>query len=137
MPARQNFQQQRLPLEWRRHGVTPVPRQPSPPASTATQRWIGRAAAAVVEISAGMRPADNLLRIVTPATQARLRILHATAAARSNVPVRRTTSVRVVRTESGVLEACAVVQGKHRCQAVAFQLRQRGERWLITAVEVR
>ncbi len=137
MTAKQKFQQQHLPLEWRRHEVTPIPRQPGPPASTATQRWIGRAAAAVVEIAAGLRPADNLLRIVTPATQSRLRILHATAAARSNAPVRRTTSVRVVRTAPGVLEACAVVQGKHRCQAVALQLRQRRDRWLITAVDVK
>ena len=129
--------QQQLPLQWRRGSVDPVPRQPVPPDSTALQRWIARVSIGVAEVAAGARPAANLHQVVSPGVLSRLRILHGAGRSRDNAPLRRTTSVRVLYVSPDTVEACAVVQGRSRCQAVALQLKQRGKRWIVTAVEIR
>lgn len=129
--------QQQLPLQWRRGSVDPVPRQPGPPDSTALQRWIARVSIGVAEVAAGSRPATNMHQVVTAGVLSKLRILHDAGHSRNNAPLRRTTSVRVLYVSPGTVEACAVVQGSTRCQAVALQLKQRGKRWIVTAVEIR
>lgn len=129
--------QQQLPLQWRRGTVDPVPRQPGPPDSTALQRWIARVSIGVAEVAAGARPATNLHQVVSPGVLSKLRIMHDAAGSRRNAPMRRTTSVRVLYVSPGTVEACAVVQGRERCQAVALQLRHRGKRWVVTAAEIR
>ena len=101
------------------------------------ERWIAQVCAGIAEVAAGARPAANMHRVVSPAVLSRLRLLHTAAASRGNAPIQRTASVRVVHVSPVTVEACAVVQGRQRCQAVAVQLRRRGDRWLVTAAEVK
>jgi hypothetical protein len=131
------FRQPALPLQWRRGQVDPVPRQPTPPDTTRLQRWVAQVCTGIAEIAAGARPPTNMHRVVTPAVLARLRLLSARSCCADNAPIRRTTSVRVLHVSAGTVEACAVVQGRQRCQAVAVQLQRRGDRWLVTAAEIR
>ena len=125
-----------LSLEWRKRELQPVPRQAAMGATSKTQHWIAQLSQGIVEVSAGLRPPAHLHTVVSPRVLSRLRIMHAVASSRDNAPVRRTGSVRIAQVSPTVLEACAVVFGRRRPQAVALQLKRRGDRWIVTAAEV-
>ena len=126
--------QRRLPLTW--GTADPVPRHEVPPRTPELERWIGRICAAIAEAVAGDRPVNQLFRVASPAVLRRLTVT-AQVRGRSNAPIRRVTSVRVARINARTIEACAVVQGSRRCQAVAVQLTRRNQGWLVTAAEIR
>ncbi len=128
--------QQPLSLEWRKRGLETVPQQPGPAVTSKTQYWIAQLSQGIVEVAAGLRPPNHLHTVVSPRVLSRLRVMHAVAGSRANAPVRRTSSVRVTQVSPNVLEACAVVHGRRRPQAVALQLRRRRDRWIVTAAEV-
>jgi Family of unknown function (DUF6459) len=125
-----------LPLVWAPRGVATIAEHPVPGSAAPLDRWVGRICAAVAEIACGDRPPQQLFRVVHPTVLTRLRVLAGSQRA-SNSPIRRVTSVRVTHTSPRTIEACAVVQGARRSQAVAIQLRRRQRGWLVTAVEIR
>ena len=128
--------QQPLSLAWRKRELETVPQQTGPVITTRTQNWIAQLSQGIVEVAAGLRPPNHLHTVVSPRVLSRLRVMHAVAGSRNNAPVRRTSSVRVAQISPTVLEACAVVQGRQRPQAVALQLRRRRDRWIVTAAEI-
>jgi hypothetical protein len=103
--------------------------------------WVGRLAAAVMEVLHGTRPAGQLTRWLAPRVHRAL----ADRAARVR-PLRDgppLVCVRSVRTSQrpgdggrGAVEAAVVVAVGPRCRAVALRLEPYAQRWRITALEV-
>jgi len=125
-----------LPLAWEPRGVSTVANHPVPNHSTAMDRWVGRICAAIAEIAAGDRPPQQMFRIVHPRVLTRLKVVAQTHK-KANSPIRRVLSVRVRHNSPTRIEACAVVEGGRRCQAVAIQLTKRPQGWIVTAAEIR
>lgn len=113
-------------------------REVAPPADP--DRWFGALALAVVEVLAGARPAQQLVRWLTPeiygaiARRAGLRVrLHG----RPVRPVHgRVLSVRATATENGGVEVCAVVHDGRRVRAVAGRLELFRARWRVVELQV-
>ncbi|TGO04052.1 Rv3235 family protein [Serinibacter arcticus] len=118
---------------------------PSPPTTAAVEladpdRWFGAIALAVVEVLAGGRAAQQLVRWVTPeiygavARRAGLRVrLHGRPARPAHG---RVLSARATITESGAVEVCAVIHDGRRVRAVAGRLELFRDRWRVIELQV-
>jgi hypothetical protein len=107
---------------------------PSPPKDL--EKTVSRLAAAVAEVYFGLRPVQQLKPFLSPRALRRLRSQiprHPVP----NAPIRSVLSVRLSANSANLIEACAVVRGRQRSQAVALQLRSRRNGWIATAVEIR
>jgi hypothetical protein len=118
-------------------GPQPTPRAQLPEPSP----WAGRLVQAIVEVTAGRRPAAQLIRWTTTtvfdAISARnlaaRRALATGATARRVAPVVR--SVHVFEPRDGVAEVSAVVTQDQRCRAIALRLEGVDGRWQCTALQ--
>ena len=102
--------------------------------------WSGRLVQAIVEITAGARPAAQLIRWTSADVYATLQFRSARAVGerrpghRSHADLVR--SVRVDEPVDGVAEVCAVVQRGRRCAAIALRLEGVDGRWQCTALQL-
>lgn len=119
----------------------PAPSSATPTAVLADpDRWFGAIALAVVEVLAGGRAAQQLVRWVTPeiygavARRAGLRVrLHG----RPTRPAHgRVLAARATTTESGAVEVTAVVHDGRRVRAVAGRLELFRGRWRVIELQV-
>lgn len=119
----------------------PAPSSTTPTAVLADpDRWFGAIALAVVEVLAGGRAAQQLVRWVTPeiygavARRAGLRVrLHG----RPTRPAHgRVLAARATTTASGAVEVTAVVHDGRRVRAVAGRLELFRGRWRVIELQV-
>lgn len=107
-------------------------------------RWAGHIAQALVEVMAGSRPPQQVLRWTVPevyAVVARRAVVSARRASTGGADAgraRRTVvrSVRVCEPADGVAEASAVVVDGGRVRAVAFRMTGLDGRWCVEALQV-
>ncbi len=99
---------------------------------------VTRLAQAFVEVMAGVRPPQQVLRWVSPSVYAVLSRRAFVAARRPPAAVRRAVvrRVRVQTPAAGVLEACAVVVHHDRVRALALRLTAHDQRWVVTELAV-
>ncbi|MGV1007425.1 MAG: Rv3235 family protein [Dermatophilaceae bacterium] len=100
--------------------------------------FVARMAQAFVEIMAGIRPAQQVVRWTTPGVYAVLS-RRAFVAARRPATTHRRAVVRRVRVQEpapGVVEACAVVVHHDRVRALALRLTGLDERWVVSELQV-
>lgn len=115
----------------------------------ATHPWAARAGQliqALLDVDAGLRPAQQLIGVTSPAVHRQLlrrqERTRSIAAVRQGkvAPVCRVKSVRVCEVSPDVAEASAVVlrtnsRGQQRAGAAAIRMECRDEHWRITAFE--
>jgi hypothetical protein len=137
-----------LPLDLRQAAPSTQREQTSSTSGGATHAvssWTRQFVQAAVEIAAGRRHPNQLVRWTTDdilATLARRGMLatRAERAATSAALPRSTPTVRSVRVcelGGGVVEACAVVADRGRARAVALRLEDSAGRWRVTEFETR
>lgn len=100
--------------------------------------FVARMAQAFVEVMAGIRPAQQVVRWTTPGVYAVL-TRRAFVAARRPPTTHRRAVVRMVRVQEpavGVVEACAVVVHHDRVRALALRLAGLDQRWVVTDLQV-
>lgn len=100
--------------------------------------FVARLAQAFVEVFAGIRAPQQVVRWTTPAVYDVLS-RRAFVAARRPRTVHRPAVVRTVRIQeptSGVIEACAVVVHHDRVSALALRLAGLDRRWVVTELSV-
>lgn len=122
-----------LPLQWSDDSEPPGP-WPSPP-PRGLDKTVSRLAAAIAEVFCGARPMQQLRPFLSPRALRRLESQIPRNPA-PNAPIRSVLSVRLSMNTSTSIEACVVVKGRQRSQAVALQLRPRRDGWIATAVEI-
>ena len=103
--------------------------------------WTARIARAVIEAVAGESPVTQLTKWTT--REVLLQVTIRAASARRHPagkalssPPRRVGSVRTCVVAPGIVEACAVVSGMTRARAIALRLEARGQRWIVTAMQL-
>ncbi len=102
--------------------------------------WAARLVQALVEIQSGDRPLSQLLRWTTAEVYALTAKHVAQRTIVTNSMTRREqaravlSSVHISEPDDGVVEACAVVRGQHRCQAIALRLEGIEGRWQCTSL---
>ncbi|GMA30651.1 Rv3235 family protein [Litorihabitans aurantiacus] len=103
-------------------------------------RWFGSFALAVVQVLAGGRPAQQLVRWVTTeiyGSVARRAGLHVRLHGRPTRPAHgRVLSARADTTRPGVVEVCAVVHDGRRVRAVAGRMELFRGRWRVVELQV-
>ncbi len=100
--------------------------------------FVARMAQAFVEIMAGIRPAQQVVRWTTPTVYAVL-ARRAFVAARRPPNAHRRAVVRKVRVQEpapGIVEACAVVVHHDRVRALAVRLTGLDQRWVVTDLQI-
>ncbi|PWD52144.1 hypothetical protein C8046_17335 [Serinibacter arcticus] len=111
-----------------------------PSAPVDGDRWFGALALAVVEVLSGARPAQQLLRWLTPeiyGALARRAGLHVRVHGRPTRPVHgRVLSTRAEVTDSGHVEVCAVIHDGSRVRAVAGRLEVFRDRWRVVEMQI-
>jgi hypothetical protein len=114
--------------------------QPAPTATAVLpepRRWTAQLAQAAVEVIAGIRPPQQLLRWVGDDVYERLQARHRGAVRRPGPrPPSFLRSVRVSLPRDGVVEATAVVQCAGRCRAMAIRLEGWDGRWRATELDL-
>ncbi|GAB78356.1 hypothetical protein SAMN05421595_0873 [Austwickia chelonae] len=111
------------------------------PTSTAdlpdAPQFVARMAVALTEISAGARPAAQVMRHCSPKVFESLLRRQAHQVGRS--PARRAVVVRRVRVcdvRDGIVEATVVLADKYRVRPLALRMEGLDGRWIITALEM-
>ncbi|WP_370615883.1 Rv3235 family protein [Mumia qirimensis] len=136
-----------LALALDRGAPPPTPPRPAlrlvPPPERDLEQHAGRFVQAVLEVSAGTRPLQQLVRVLRPDVYEELRHrLSVLSRARTRTPRRpaagRVASVRVYRPRDDVAEVTARVARDGRSRAVAVRLEHDTERrdptWVCTAL---
>lgn len=104
-------------------------------------KWVARIARAILEVSAGLRPAGQLTRYVARDELARLSSRgtavrrHPSARGRDDVAqLRAVRSLRLCPISDTVIEASAVLVGAERARAIALRLERQAGNWVVTDV---
>jgi len=106
---------------------TPPSQLPNPVAATAS------ICQAIVDVLAGTRPLSQLNLYTSDEVRERIRSATRTVQGTRGTMRPRVTSVRVTTPKTGIVEACAVINGP-RARAVALRLEGLDGRWQCTAL---
>jgi hypothetical protein len=100
--------------------------------------WAGRVVQAIVEVLAGLRPANQLVRWTTAEVYEVIssRVVPVRAAIELGPQRGVVSSVHITEPADGVAEVCALVRRGARSSALALRLEGMDGRWQCTALEL-
>jgi hypothetical protein len=106
--------------------------------------WARQFVQAAIEVTAGLRPAGQLVRWTTDEIRARLtrraelarRVSRQAAPRTPSVQPSTVRSIRVCLPRDGVAEVCAVVSDGVRSRAIALRMEGLDGRWRVTVLEL-